>query len=95
MKQLISVPTHILQHSSSCINLIFVNQPNLFIDSGVHISLHQICHHQIIFCKINLKTEYPPPYAHIVWDYEKDQTNLINRATDQFDWVNLFNIKKY
>ena len=28
MKQLISAPTHILQHSSSCIDLIFVNQPN-------------------------------------------------------------------
>ena len=95
MKQLISAPTHILQHSSSCINLIFVNQPNLFIDSGVHISLHQICHHQIILCKLNLKTEYPPPYAREVWDYEKIQTNLINRATDQFDWVNLFYIKRY
>ena len=34
MKQLISAPTHILQHSSSCIDLIFVNQRNLVIDSG-------------------------------------------------------------
>ena len=59
MKQLISDPTHILQHSSSCIDLIFVNQPNLVIDSGIHPSLHQNCHHQIIFCKLNLKIEYP------------------------------------
>ena len=58
MKQLISDPTHILQHSSSCIDLIFVNQPNLVIDSGIHRSLHQNCHHQIIFCKLNLKIEY-------------------------------------
>ena len=29
MKQLISAPTYILRHSSSCIDLIFVNQPNL------------------------------------------------------------------
>ena len=36
MKQLISDPTHILQHSSSCIDLIFVNQPNLVIDFGIH-----------------------------------------------------------
>ena len=57
MKQLISAPTHILQHSSSCIDLIFVNQPNLVIDSGIHPSLHQNCHHQIIFCKLNLKIE--------------------------------------
>ena len=58
LNQLISDPTHILQHSSSCIDLIFVNQPNLVIDSGIHPSLHQNCHHQIIFCKLNLKIEY-------------------------------------
>ena len=28
LNQLISDPTHILQHSSSCIDFIFVNQPN-------------------------------------------------------------------
>ena len=32
MKQLIYDPTHILQHSSSCIDLIFFNQPSLVID---------------------------------------------------------------
>ena len=90
MKQLISDPTHILQHSSVCIDLNFVNQPNLVIHSGIHPSLHQNCHHQIIFCKLNLKTEYPPPYARQVWDYGKAQTDLINRAIDQFDWANFF-----
>ena len=89
-KQLISDPTHILQHSSSCVDLIFVNQSNLVIDSGIHPSLHQNYHHQIIFCKLNLKIEYPPPYAREVWDYGKAQTDLINRAIDQFDWINLF-----
>ena len=34
IKQLISAPTHVLQHSSGCIELIFVKQPNLVIDSG-------------------------------------------------------------
>ena len=90
MRQLMSAPTHILQHSSSCIDLIFINQPNLVIDSGIHPSLHQNCHHQVIFCKINFKIEYPPPYARKVWDYRKAQIDLINRAIDQFDWVNLF-----
>ena len=36
MKQVVSVPAHIFQNSSSCIDLIFVNQPNLVIDSGIH-----------------------------------------------------------
>ena len=61
MKQFISSPTHVLQHSSSCIDLIFVNQPNLIIDSGIHLSHHLKYHHQVIFCKLNLKAEYPPP----------------------------------
>ena len=61
MKQLISEPTHILQQSSSCIDLIFTNQPNIVMDSGVDSSLHPKCHHQIIYSKLNLKIEYPPP----------------------------------
>ena len=82
--------THVLQHFSSCIDIIIVNQPNLVIDSGIHLSLYQNCHHQVIFRKLNLKIEYPPPYASEVWDYGRAQTDLINRAIDQFDWVNLF-----
>ena len=71
MKQLISDPNHILQHLSSCIDLIFVNQPNLVLDSGIHPSRHLNCHHQIIFCKLSLKIEYPPIYARKIWDYGK------------------------
>ena len=37
-----------------------------------------------------MKIEYSQPYAREVWDYGKAQTDLINRAIDQFDWVNLF-----
>ena len=35
-----------------------------------------------------------PHYSREVWDYGKAQTDLINRAIDQFDWVNLFLSKK-
>ena len=47
LHQLISDPTHILPNSSSCIDLIFTDQPNLVVDSGVHPSLHPNCHHHI------------------------------------------------
>ena len=49
MKQLISAPTHTLEHSLSCIGFMFVNQLNLVIDSGIYSSLHQNCHHQVIY----------------------------------------------
>ena len=61
--QLINEPTHLLENSSSCIDLIFTSQPNLVVVSGVHLSLHHNCHHQIVFAKFNLMMSYPPPYS--------------------------------
>ena len=58
-RQLISEPSHILKNSSSCIDLIFTDQPSLIIDSGTHPSLHPNCHHKIIHCKIDLEIIYP------------------------------------
>ena len=68
MKQLILEPTHILQQSSSCIDLIFTNQPNIVMDSGVDSSLHSKYHHQIIYSKFNLKIEYSSPCIHKIWN---------------------------
>ena len=45
LHQVIKEPTHILDNSSTCIDLIFTSQPNLIIESGVHPSLHPNCHH--------------------------------------------------
>ena len=55
LHQMINKPTHILETSSSCIDLIFTSQPNLITGSGVHPSLHPNPHHQIIFAKFNLE----------------------------------------
>ena len=63
LSQIINEPMHILDSSFSCIDLIFTSQPNLVIESGVHPSLHQNCHHQIIYAKFNLQMFYPPPYC--------------------------------
>ena len=92
MEQFISDPTHILPNSSICIDLIFTDQPNLVIDSGVHPSLHTNCHHQITFSKFNLIIEYPPPYQRLVWDY----LCQVNRSTilcnkDVHNQVNILN----
>ena len=40
LQQLISDPTHLLPNSSSCIDLIFTDQSNLAVNSGIHPSLH-------------------------------------------------------
>ena len=68
-KQLISDANHVLSQSTLCIDLIFTGQLNYVIDCGTHPSLNKNCHHQITFCKQNLKVEYAPPYQHLVWDF--------------------------
>ena len=42
-----------LKHSAFCTDLTFTNQTNLIVDSGVHPSLHESRHHQVVHCKLN------------------------------------------
>ena len=51
LSEIIEEPTHQLDNSRSCMDLIFTSQPNMVIGSGVHASLHSNCHHQIIYAK--------------------------------------------
>ena len=91
--QLISEPTHILRISLSCIDLIFTDQPSLVVDSGVHPTLHENCHHQITYCKLNFKIEHPPPYEHLVWDFKRTDVNAITTAINQVHLKFMFSYK--
>ena len=139
LNQLVAEPTHVLEHSSSCIDIIFTNQPNLLRNSGIrdrsrtaatskmerfviivnswkpltiitkhsildvaavldpplgiHPTLHAKYHHQIIYPKLNLKIDYPPPYTREIWDYSRVENDLINRSIESFDWPKLFLVK--
>ena len=81
LQQLISDPTHLLPNSSSCIDLIFTDQPNLAVNSGVNPSLHVKCHHMIV---------YPPPYEYLVWDCKRANDDAIISSINQTDWEFLF-----
>ena len=83
--QLISDPTHLLPNSSSCIDFIFTDQPNLVVDSGVHPTLHGNCHHRIIVSKFNLMIEYPLPYERLLWDYKKASIDSIQKALEKIN----------
>ena len=89
LNQIIQESTRILD-ASSCIDLIFISQPNLIIESGVHLSLHSNCHDQILFPKFNLEVVYPPPYVQEVWHYKDVNTKLIRRAVNEFNWQRAF-----
>ena len=68
----------------------FPFQPNLVMESGVHSSLHQNCHHQLIYTKVNLKVFYAPPYEREIWHYQRANVDLIQRAIEQFSWEKSF-----
>ena len=85
LHQAIKEPTHILDTSSLCIDLIFTPQPNLIIESGVHSSLRSNCHHHIIFAKFILKIVYSPPYLQEVWQYKDANNELIRRAINKLN----------
>ena len=91
--QLINEPTHIQSSSSSCIDLIFTDQPNLSVNYGVHASLHPNCHHQIVYSRFNLDIYYPPPYQRLIWDYKKADATKIRKALDSVNWERLFDKK--
>ena len=93
LQQRILDPADILPNSSTCIDLIFTDQPNLVVDSDVHSSLHTNSHHQLTFCKFNLIIEYPPPYHHLVWDYKRANVNFIKQALYQVNWSSIFSNK--
>ena len=68
---------HLLANSLSLTDLIFTDQPSLGVDCSslvVHPSLHLICHHQNIYCKL----------------YKHANANAITKALDQVDWNFLF-----
>ena len=74
--------THLLDYSSSCIDLIFALHKNLVNNSGEYSFSHPNCQHQIFFCKFSLKIYYSPPYERVAWEYQKDNKDLIAKVIE-------------
>ena len=55
-------------------------------ESGVHSSLHENCHQQLVYAKFNLKVWYPPPYEREILHYQHANIDQIKRAIEQFPW---------
>ena len=86
LHQLISEPTHFMGDSRSCIDLIFTDQPNLVVESGVHPSLHEQCHHQLVYGKLSVSNVKLPPYKRRIWYYDKADFVAIMKSIEMFRW---------
>ena len=89
--QLIDKPTNVRTQGMYCIDLIVTDQPNMFVDYGIHPSLDLHSEHQIIFGKINVSVPSPPAYKRTIWDYAKANVPEIRRYVNDTDWQDLLN----
>ena len=78
--QIICEPTNFeVKKNPSYIDLIFCDQPNIIVDSGVRSSLDPFCKHQITYCNINFNIPSAPSYTRNVWHYSRANTQLITK----------------
>ena len=78
--------------SSSCIDLIFTDQPQLVPDCVIHASLYPNCF--IIYCKLNLKITCPATYTCVIWGYKKASSVCIKKVLRTVNWDVLFHLKR-
>ena len=89
-KQIIGKPTHVINNSVSCIDLIFCTNQNVISNYGVDVSLFNKCHHNIIHGKIDIRVPLPPVYVREVWDCSKANVENIKKAVANFNWKRAF-----
>ena len=75
--QIINKPTHYINESLSCIDLIFSPNVNLTKKSRVEQSLYEKCHHYIIYVALNFNIPLPPPYYRDLWDFKSANIKCI------------------
>ena len=89
LHQPMSEPTHIMGNSKSCIDAIFTDQPNLFLQYGVHPSLQEQCHCQILYGELCITNPIPPPYRHRIWCYDRADAHAIQKSIQTLIGVNM------
>ena len=60
-------PTHYINESSSCIDLIFSSNVNITKNCGIEQSFYKTCHHNIIYRTLHFNIPLPPPFF-LIWN---------------------------
>ena len=90
LTQLINQPTYVTNNSRTCIDIIATDQPNLFLKSEIHPSLHTNCPHQVVYAKMSINCPPPPPHSRQIWHYSRAKPALLRRAATEYDWDQAF-----
>ena len=88
--QMINKPTHFINESSSCIDLIFYSNTSFVKNCRSQPSIYEKCHHNIIHGTLNIDIALPPLYYRDVWDYKHANTGSIQKTVSTFDWSKAF-----
>ena len=75
-KQIIDQPTHVLNKSTSWIDLLFRTNQNIISNYRVDVSIYDNCLYNIIFGKINVLLANPPVYIREVWNYSQANVEI-------------------
>ena len=91
--QLINKPTHFINETSSCIELIFSSNVSFIRSYGMGQSIYEKCHHNIAYGTLDFNVPVAPPYYREIWDYKNADTESIQKAISNFDWPKAFRNK--
>ena len=91
--QLINKPTHFINGTSSCIDLIFSSNVSFIRNYGIEQSIYEKCHHNITYGTLDFNVPLPPLYYREIWDCKNPDTESIQKAISNFDWPKLFRNK--
>ena len=71
--RLINEPTHFVNKTSSCSDSIFFSDVNITSNYGIEKTIHEKCHHHIIYGTLNFNVPLPPHYHRENWDYKNTE----------------------
>ena len=87
---MVNKPTHFINGTSSCIDLIFSSNVSFIRNYGIEQSIYEKCHHDIICGTLDFNLPLPPPYYREIWDYKNVVNESIQKAISNFNWRKAF-----
>lgn len=80
-------PTHFINESSPCIDLIFYFKYQFCKKNcGNELSIYEKCHHNIIYEILSFNVPFPNPYYREIWNRKYANTESIRKTISMLDW---------